>query len=369
MMSVYGKRGRSISALAAMVRGYNSVYPLLEVEMDCLHLFMACRLATSVTLGAYSYQQNPGNEYLLFHAEPGWAALELLWGHDETYRASMGATIRRVLDKACSYTPPPPPPPNDKKDDLIDCTDLCFPDPSYEDILGSLRTTTTTTTNGDHSSSASNKRKKPNPSANDSEKKKSITFVTGNKKKLEEVKRILLAGGGSDLPFQICNEKIDLPELQGDPLDIAKEKCATAAREIGGAVITEDTSLCFTALGGLPGPYIKWFLEKCGHAGLNNMLGSYEDKSAYAQTVVAFSPGPGKAVTVFDGRTMGKIVTARGKLDFGWDPVFEPDEGGGQTYAEMTKEAKDAISHRSRAFSQLRTYFIEEKDRIETDIS
>uniref|UniRef100_A0A061R890 Ham1 family non-canonical purine ntp pyrophosphatase n=1 Tax=Tetraselmis sp. GSL018 TaxID=582737 RepID=A0A061R890_9CHLO len=37
--------------------------------------------------------------------------------------------------------------------------------------------------------------------------------------------------------------------------------------------MTEDTSLCFNALGGLPGPYIKWFLEKCGHDGLNRMLG------------------------------------------------------------------------------------------------
>jgi inosine/xanthosine triphosphate pyrophosphatase family protein len=37
-------------------------------------------------------------------------------------------------------------------------------------------------------------------------------------------------------------------------------------------VLVEDTSLCFNALGGLPGVYIKWFLEKCGHDGLNRML-------------------------------------------------------------------------------------------------
>ena len=40
--------------------------------------------------------------------------------------------------------------------------------------------------------------------------------------------------------------------------------------------MVEDTSLCFNALGGLPGVYIKWFLEKTGHEGLNNLLAAYE---------------------------------------------------------------------------------------------
>ena len=43
-----------------------------------------------------------------------------------------------------------------------------------------------------------------------------------------------------------------------------------------GPVMVEDTSLCFNALGGLPGVYIKWFLEKTGHEGLNNLLAAYE---------------------------------------------------------------------------------------------
>jgi inosine triphosphate pyrophosphatase len=202
--------------------------------------------------------------------------------------------------------------------------------------------------------------------------KPTVTFVTGNKKKLEEVKRIMGDDGNdgatTKLPFVITNRKVDLPELQGDPIDIAKNKCSAAARQVGGAVITEDTSLCFTALKGLPGPYIKWFLDGLGHDGLNNLIASSNDKSAYAQTLVAFCPGPGKDVVVFDGRTMGKIVPARGSLAFGWDPIFEPDEGGGLTYAEMTKEGKDAISHRSRAFSQLRDYFIKENEAISSQI-
>ena len=81
-----------------------------------------------------------------------------------------------------------------------------------------------------------------------------------------------------------------LPEVQGeDALEIAREKCAMAwERAGGGAIMVEDTSLCFNAMGGMPGPYIKWFLGKLGHGGLNKMLEGFADKTAYAQTVVAF---------------------------------------------------------------------------------
>lgn len=61
----------------------------------------------------------------------------------------------------------------------------------------------------------------------------------------------------------------------------------------------------------------QWFLEKLGHEGLNNMLAAYEDKSAYAQCIFALSLGPGDEPVVFAGRCPGKIVPARGKLDFG----------------------------------------------------
>eukprot|EP00928_Gymnodinium_smaydae_P054153 TRINITY_DN37976_c0_g1_i1.p1 TRINITY_DN37976_c0_g1~~TRINITY_DN37976_c0_g1_i1.p1 ORF type:complete len:232 (+),score=63.37 TRINITY_DN37976_c0_g1_i1:61-696(+) len=183
-----------------------------------------------------------------------------------------------------------------------------------------------------------------------------IVFVTGNAKKLEEVQQIL-AAGEKKLCFEVTSQKIDLPELQGaSPEDIAVEKCKLAAEAAGGPVMCEDTCLCYHALKGLPGPYIKWFLEKLGHDGLNKLLAGYEDKSAYAQCIFALSAGPGCQVRVFDGRTEGRIVPARGPTDFGWDPVFEPTEGGGRTFAEMPKPEKNAISHRGRALEKLRTW-------------
>eukprot|EP00179_Madagascaria_erythrocladioides_P008120 CAMPEP_0198324066 /NCGR_PEP_ID=MMETSP1450-20131203/12160_1 /TAXON_ID=753684 ORGANISM="Madagascaria erythrocladiodes, Strain CCMP3234" /NCGR_SAMPLE_ID=MMETSP1450 /ASSEMBLY_ACC=CAM_ASM_001115 /LENGTH=164 /DNA_ID=CAMNT_0044027831 /DNA_START=201 /DNA_END=695 /DNA_ORIENTATION=- len=157
--------------------------------------------------------------------------------------------------------------------------------------------------------------------------------------------------------------KVDLPELQGEPEAIAKEKCRLASEQLNLAddddmlVLVEDTSLCFNALGGLPGPYIKWFLEKCGHAGLNKMLQGFEDKSAYAQCIFALRVRDNKEAQVFVGRTEGQIVEARGPPDFGWDPIFEPT-GFTETYAEMDKNVKNTISHRYRALDKLRNHLL-----------
>ncbi|KAK9671710.1 hypothetical protein RND81_12G049500 [Saponaria officinalis] len=189
---------------------------------------------------------------------------------------------------------------------------------------------------------------------------KPVTFVTGNPKKLEEVKAIL----GQSIPFQSL--KIDLPELQGEPEDISKEKARLAAIQVNGPVLVEDTCLCFSALKGLPGPYIKWFLEKIGHEGLNNMLKAYEDKSAYALCVFSLALGPNSDPLTFVGKTMGKIVAARGPTDFGWDPIFQPD-GYEETYAEMLKEEKNKISHRYKALELVKSHFAEAGYAFQTD--
>lgn len=183
-----------------------------------------------------------------------------------------------------------------------------------------------------------------------------IRFATGNAKKLEEVVAILATG--QELPFTVQGVKLDLPELQGEPEDIAREKCRLAAKETGGAVMVEDTCLCFHAMKGLPGPYIKWFLEKLGHEGLNKMLVGFEDTSAYAQCTFAYTPGPETEPVVFVGRTEGKIVEARGPTAFGWDPIFQPD-GFQETYAEMDSAVKNTISHRYRALDKLRSHLLQ----------
>jgi len=178
-----------------------------------------------------------------------------------------------------------------------------------------------------------------------------VVFVTGNAGKLKEVREILADGA----PIEVESRDLDLPEIQGTTQEIAMEKCRRAAELIGGPVITEDTALCFAAMNGLPGPYIKFFLRELGHEGLNRMLDGFSTRAAWALCTFAYSAGPGTEPVLFEGRTDGTIVRARGPAKFGWDPVFEAEDTG-LTYAEMDAPQKNAISHRGRAVQKLRTY-------------
>lgn len=190
---------------------------------------------------------------------------------------------------------------------------------------------------------------------------KPITFITGNVKKLEEVLQIL----GADFPRKIISMKIDLLELQGEINEVSVLKAKEAHKQVLGPVIVEDTALCFNGLKGLPGPYIKWFLDKLGPEGLYKLLHGFEDKTAQAVCTFAYHPGgDNDEVILFQGRTDGTIVNPRGPRDFGWDPCFQP-VGYEMTYAEMPKLEKNKISHRFKALESLRNHFLNAESKLE----
>ncbi|KAL6849731.1 nucleoside triphosphate pyrophosphohydrolase ham1 [Amphichorda felina] len=177
-----------------------------------------------------------------------------------------------------------------------------------------------------------------------------VNFITGNANKLREVKLIL------EPAIEVRSQAIDVEEVQGTIEEVTKSKCRKAAELTNGPVLVEDTALCYNALGGLPGPYIKWFMATIGHQGLNNILAAYEDKSAEAVCTFGYSAGPDHEPILFQGRCPGKIVPPRGPTDFGWDACFEYE---GKTFAEMEKTDKNAISHRGRALQKLQVWFKE----------
>ena len=102
-----------------------------------------------------------------------------------------------------------------------------------------------------------------------------VTFVSSNKYKINEVKMIL----GNEYPWELRINSVDLFEPQAPPVEVSRWKCRQAAKICNSPVIVEDTSLCFNALNGLPGPYIKWFYESIGNDGLAKLLDGHEDKS------------------------------------------------------------------------------------------
>ncbi|KAL4937765.1 hypothetical protein BDV06DRAFT_202260 [Aspergillus oleicola] len=174
-----------------------------------------------------------------------------------------------------------------------------------------------------------------------------IVFVTGNQHKISEVRAIL---GDSATIESIA---VDLPEIQGIVEEITLAKCRAAAEKIGGPVLVEDSGLEMHALNGLPGPYVKAFVDAVGNTGLWKMIDPFEDKTAEAVCTFGYSAGPGCEPLLFQGRLLGRIVPARGVSSFGWEPIFEVD---GETLAEMDMDKKNGLSHRYKALSKFREW-------------
>lgn len=167
-----------------------------------------------------------------------------------------------------------------------------------------------------------------------------IFLVTGNPHKLEEWRRQL----PSDI--EIDSVDVDLPEIQSlDPEEIMADKAKRAYEATGKPVVVEDVSAGLTKLGGLPGPFVKFFIKTLGNDALFQLAGN-EGEPAVVSCSIAYYDGD----TLFTvrGDVKGTIVASRGKSDFGFDSTFVP-EGQNLTYGEMSGEQKDSVSHRSVA--------------------
>mgnify|MGYP002627306514 CR=1 FL=1 len=212
------------------------------------------------------------------------------------------------------------------------------------------------------------KEKRTKPTKDKTQKKpkrKVINFVSGNKNKLRELNEILSENFKDIIVKQL---DIDLPELQGIPEDIVRGKLKLAiekSKGLEGPVLVEDTSLCFNAYGGLPGPYIKYFLKSIKQEGLYKMACAFEDHSAYAQSIFGLQKNGNSEPHLFIGKTDGEIVSPRGQKNFGlsgWDPCFKPNCSS-KTYAEMEEDEKNKISHRGKSSKAL-IDFIKNNDDI-----
>lgn len=121
----------------------------------------------------------------------------------------------------------------------------------------------------------------------------------------------------------------------------------------------DDTGLMVDALGGAPGVYSARYAGP-GHDSAANMalllknLEGVSERSARFVTVIALILD-GREMT-FEGRVEGEILTApSGSSGFGYDPVFKPVESS-VSFAEMSADDKNAISHRGRATARLMDY-------------
>jgi non-canonical purine NTP pyrophosphatase (RdgB/HAM1 family) len=176
---------------------------------------------------------------------------------------------------------------------------------------------------------------------------KQLTFITGNTNKAEQIAR--------HLDYPLLHKAFHLDEIQSlDSHEIVLHKAKQAYDQIQSPVLIEDTSLQFHALGRLPGPFIKWFLDELGNEKLCRLLDPFDDRSATA--LVTFAIYDGGQLQTFDATKTGTIAHhPSGTMGFGWDPIFI-NEGFEKTRGEMTQEEYDQASPRKAAIEKLHEY-------------
>ena len=174
-----------------------------------------------------------------------------------------------------------------------------------------------------------------------------LTFVTSSAHKLREAEAIL--------GIALERVALDLPEVQGlDVVEVARLKAREAFAALARPVLVEDTSLELAALGGFPGPLIRWLLEAAGPAAIPRMLDGFSERGARARCAAVAWDGSREWLGI--GVVAGTIATRpAGAEGFGWDIVFVPEWGDGRTYAQLAPEEKNARSHRALALAALRS--------------
>ncbi len=182
-----------------------------------------------------------------------------------------------------------------------------------------------------------------------------IVFATHNAHKVSEVQAVL----GSEYQLVTATEagiSEEIPETQPTIEGNALQKARYVYEHTGLNCFADDTGLEVEALNGAPGVYsARYAGEHVSYADNNKLLlknlAGCQNRKARFRTVIALILD-GKE-HFFEGRVEGTIATEpHGEGGFGYDPLFIP-EGSQLTFAEMSPEAKNGISHRGRAVAKL----------------
>jgi len=181
-----------------------------------------------------------------------------------------------------------------------------------------------------------------------------LVIATHNNGKLHEFRNLL----GRYVPEIVSAGELGLPspeETGTTFVENALLKAKAAAEATGCLALADDSGLCVTALGGDPGLYSARWAQPDAAAGIARVqeaLGDAVDRSAYFICVLALYWPDGHS-EVIEGRIDGTIAAVPcGIYGHGYDPIFIPKDDT-RTFAEMSDEEKNAISHRGRASQAL----------------
>lgn len=185
-----------------------------------------------------------------------------------------------------------------------------------------------------------------------------ILMATNNKGKVRELAALLDEPGLHFMTLAQAGFKVEVTEDGKTFEENALKKALETYRITGMPSVADDSGLCVDALLGAPGIYsARWAGEGApGEALINKLLGELKDnenrKAEFICSIaLVFSEND---IITASGRCPGLIAKEpHGEGGFGYDPVFYVP-GTGKTFAEMTNEEKNLISHRAMAVSELK---------------
>ena len=189
---------------------------------------------------------------------------------------------------------------------------------------------------------------------------KELVFATNNAHKLRELREI--AGDKfTILSLKDINCNDDIPETADTIKGNALIKANYIKDKYGYDCFADDTGLEIEALGGEPGVYsARYAGEECdSEKNMAKVLEKLQGKTNRAARFVTFiALCQGEETLTFEGEVQGEILTERhGNGGFGYDPIFKPLEAD-CSFAEMSADEKNAISHRGRAVAKLFEYLM-----------
>lgn len=185
-----------------------------------------------------------------------------------------------------------------------------------------------------------------------------LVFATNNAHKLTEVQAVLGEGFTLVTPRE-CGVREDIPEEQDTLEGNASQKSHYLKTRTGLDCFADDTGLEVEALGGAPGVHSARYATDGHDFAANNRLllknlAGQSNRRARFRTVISLLLNDEEHL--FEGVVEGRIIEHEtGHEGFGYDPLFIPD-GYEQTFAQMTTEQKNTVSHRARAVRKLVAY-------------
>lgn len=185
-----------------------------------------------------------------------------------------------------------------------------------------------------------------------------LLFASSNEHKIAEIKA-MLPHGLQLISLKEIQFHDEIPETSDTIEGNAIQKATFLAEKMNIPCFADDTGLIIPGLNGEPGVYSARYAgpQRNADDNMNLVLDKLKDKSdrsAHFSTVIALYIH--HKVHVFEGKIEGEIGTEkRGTNGFGYDPIFTP-EGATKTFAEMTAEEKNGMSHRSRALEKMMVY-------------